>query len=93
MLLDVATCCYSYRFVGQRVADDSSIHLHRGRGIRGTVVAQLRVLEAFGVSPVAEMVYLAMLEHPADGVSALAEQVGVSATVVKESLALIFHGG
>ena len=31
------------------------------------------------------MVYLAMLEHPADGVSALAEQVGVSETVVKES--------
>jgi len=56
-------------------------------------MAQLRVLEAFGVGPVAEMVYLAMLEHPADGVSALAEQVGVSATVVKESLALIFHGG
>jgi len=63
-------------FVGERVADDSSIHLHRERGIRGTAVAQLRVLEAFGVSPVAEMVYLAMLEHPADGVSALAEQVG-----------------
>lgn len=73
-------------FVGERVADDSSIHLHLGRGIRGTAVAQLRVLEAFGVSPVAEMVYLAMLEHPADGVSALAAQVGVSETAVKESL-------
>ena len=73
-------------FVGERVADDSSIHLHRERGIRGTVVAaQLRVLEAFGVTPVAEMVYLAMLEHPADGVSALAELVGVSETVVIES--------
>ena len=73
-------------FVGERVADDSSIHLHRERVIRGTAMAQLRVLEAFGVSPVAEMVYLAMLEHPADGVSALAAQVGVSETAVKESL-------
>src|SRR5580692_7151087 len=85
MLLDVATCCYLCRLL-ENESRTIAPSTFTGTWDRGTAVAQLRVLEAFGVSPVAEMVYLAMLEHPADRVSTLAEQVGVSEAVVKESL-------
>jgi DNA-binding CsgD family transcriptional regulator/sugar-specific transcriptional regulator TrmB len=50
------------------------------------VVTQLRMLEAFGVSPVSEAVYVAMLEYPSDGVTALAERIGLPEAAVRESL-------
>jgi DNA-binding CsgD family transcriptional regulator/sugar-specific transcriptional regulator TrmB len=44
------------------------------------------MLEAFGVSPVTETVYLTMLEHPSDGVEALGRRLGLPVGVVREAL-------
>jgi DNA-binding CsgD family transcriptional regulator/sugar-specific transcriptional regulator TrmB len=50
------------------------------------VVADARMLEAFGVGPVAEAAYLTMLRHPNAGVTELAERLSVSDHVVREAL-------
>jgi DNA-binding CsgD family transcriptional regulator/sugar-specific transcriptional regulator TrmB len=52
----------------------------------GAVVADARMLEAFGVGPVAEAAYLTMLRHPNAGVTELADRLGVSDQVVREAL-------